>query len=334
MVRQVGLSDAVDEYLTHCAVRGLSPQTVRGFQSALGQLLTVVGNVNLRRIEGRHVDAVFARYQWAQSTRNNRLSQFHTFFAWCRARGYLARDSDPLYGWRRKTPADVARTRVPRTEWGRLFAACRTPLEGVVVATGLYLFLRASEQQALRVKHVHLDACEIDVYRTKTGQWDRMPIPSELDPYLREHLSWYSSQVAIDGDHHFIPAGTRPKDRTPTGQLIAGTGQLNPYKPISQPHRVVKRVLARCGYPTAGEGEHTLRRSGARAYFDYLVVNGYDGALRRVQSMLGHKNSRMTEIYLGLDLDRHSRNNDLRGKPMFPTIETANVHRLGEVSNG
>ena len=72
------------------------------------------------------------------------------------------------------------------------------------------------------------------------------------------------------------------------------------------------------GYDIAGEGGHTLRRSAARALYDELVEErGYDGALRRVQTMLDHKHSMTTELYLGLDVDKVARNKALRGKPMF-----------------
>lgn len=328
MKRAVMLDDAAEEYLAHCQARGLARLTVVSRRSALGQLLETTGNIQTWRLEGRHFDRVFAAYPWAQSTRNNRLAQYENFVAWCRARGYMSRDSDPLFGWNRKAPAEALRTRIPRAEWSRLFDACQTPRESVVVATGLYLFLRASEQQAIRIKNIDLAECEIDIYRTKTGQWDRMPIPSELDPYLREHLAWYSARISMDPEFFLIPAGTRPKDRNSSGQLLAGSGHLNPRAPFSKPHKVVQAILGRCGYPTAGEGEHTLRRSGARAYFDHLVESGYDGALRRVQSMLGHKDSKMTEVYLGLDLDRRTRNEDLRGRPMFPPVDTKTVVRL------
>ena len=76
-------------------------------------------------------------------------------------------------------------------------------------------------------------------------------------------------------------------------------------------------VLDRAGYPIAKEGGHTLRRSGARAYYDELCEDGYDGALRRVQSMLDHSTTIVTEGYLGLGLDKEARNKALKGQPMF-----------------
>jgi integrase len=78
-----------------------------------------------------------------------------------------------------------------------------------------------------------------------------------------------------------------------------------------------------------GVGGHVLRRSGARALFDRLRHEGYDGALKRVQSMLGHSNSVISERYLSLGVERLQRNEMLAGKPMFP--ETRKPGTLSEL---
>lgn len=326
------LGGAVAEYLSHCEARGQAEGTIKSRRVTLGQFLRVVGDINPRRVEGRHVDKFFTAFDWRDSTANNKVAHLDHFFRFLRARGYISRDRDPMFGFGRRTVPEVVRTRVPRTEWGRLLDACRTPAERLVIASGLYLFLRASEQQGLRVRDLDLPAYEVDVYRKKTKKWDRMPITAELEPHIREHLEWYSSRVQVEPDYFLIPGGTLPKQRQANGRLIAGTGLIDPTKPFSKPHQVVKRVLFRAGYPTYFEGEHTLRRSGARAYFDHLAQDGYPHALRRVQAMLGHKDSKTTEIYLGLDVDRHTRNEDLRGQFMFPPLDASNVTRLEVVS--
>jgi extradiol dioxygenase family protein len=43
---------------------------------------------------------------------------------------------------------------------------------------------------------------------------------------------------------------------------------------MSHPYRVAQRGLKALGYSTLGEGEHTLRRSGARALADRLRAAG------------------------------------------------------------
>jgi hypothetical protein len=36
--------------------------------------------------------------------------------------------------------------------------------------------------------------------------------------------------------------------------------------------------------------------------------------------MLGHKDAKTTQKYLGLTIERHQRNEMLAGKPMFPNV--------------
>lgn len=304
---------------------------MRGAVTAINLMRLALGDVTVSGIDGRSMDAVFASYVWSQSTRNQKISYYRAFFGWCRSRRYLPSEVDPLFGYRKLRVPEVDRTRIPRSEWSRLFASCVSVQERVIVATGLYLFLRASEQQGIQVQHVHLDDCQVEIYRVKTRQWDTMPISSELDPFLRAQLTSLAELFPLRPDHYLIPGRFRDLKRSPSGQLLAGTGSVNPDRPFTHPHRAIQRILARAGYPTLGEGEHTLRRSGARAYFDELAGSGYDGALRRVQSMLGHSSSAITERYLGLDLDRRSRNQSLRGKPMFSTPADSNVVPIREV---
>jgi integrase len=333
-VQQVRLSQAAREYAKHCEAKGLAEGTIRSRLSSLAVLQAVIGDMHVSRITGQMVDDMFSHYAWSRGTRNNRVSHLRAFFGWCRSRRYAPTDSDPMFGYRMRPVPEVQRTRIPRAEWSRVVDACISPHERVIVATGLYLFLRASEQQAIQIQHIHLDDCEIDIYRQKTRQWDTMPIPLELDPFIREQMTWLSSQFTLEPHHFLIPGRFRDLHREANGRLIKGTGSLNPDKPLTHVHRSVQRILQRAGYPTAGEGEHTLRRSGARAYFDMLASSGYDGALRRVQAMLGHRSSGMTEVYLGLDIDRRKRNTELRGKPMFPVAQTTNVVSIREAAHG
>ena len=107
--------------------------------------------------------------------------------------------------------------------------------------------------------------------------------------------------------------------RNNKGHFLAGKVMaVNPTKPNAYPWMIVQEVLERLEYPKKHEGGHTLRRSGARAYFDQLRSEGYDSAMRDVQAMLGHASLTTTEIYLGLNLDRQRRNARLAGKQMFP----------------
>lgn len=323
MRARVKLRQAAREYVEHSAAKGLAAGTVKSRQQGMAAMVRVLGDVQVWAMTGQHLDKVFSAHAWSVGTRNMRLAIYKGFFAWCRSRAYLHRDVDPAFGWRYQHVTEQPQLHIPHQEWPKLFGACMDPVETIALATGLYLFLRGSEQRHIQLKHVHLDDGELEIYRPKVRRWDVMPICLELDGYLRQQLTWMASQVNLEPEHYLIP--TRFAPRQAQGTFTAGSGPLNPSKPFCRPYSTVQGPLGRAGYPTAGQGEHTLRRSGARAYFDHLVSSGWDGALKRVQSMLGHKHAAMTERYLGLDLERSQRNQALKGHWMFPAAHHAQV---------
>jgi integrase len=236
--------------------------------------------------------------------------------------------NDPTFGWRTLRYEVPPKLRIPVNEWPKLFEACQTPIETISLATGLYLFLRGSEQRLLKVGSVDLASKTILVERPKVKAYDEMPISAELDSYLRPHLTWLAENGWADKHHYLIPARGGQVGVKGRRGFAVGISSYNPLRPVSKPHHTIQRVLGRAGYETFREGEHTLRRSGARAYYDSLCEQGYDRALRRVMSMLGHKHSRMTEIYLGLDPERQARNAELAGKPMFPALADARIVQI------
>lgn len=332
--RKALLSEVQAEYEQHCKARRLAPETIVGYSGLLRIMVRTLGDIPVWSLSHKHVDQIFASQSWTESSRNNRLGQLRAFFAWCRARGYMHRDNDPTFSWRMMPVPNKQRQRIPVQEWGRLFNACIHPQERIVLATGLYLFLRSSEQKRIQLKHINLAQGEVLIYRSKTKQWDLMPITSELHDYLTEHMTMMAQEGWTDPEHYLI--GKRGQlDVDENNQWVAGTGKMTYDKPFYRPHIVVQRILNRAGYPHFREGEHTLRRSGARAYFDALVDQGYDGALRRVQSMLGHKESSMTERYLGIELEQYLRNRALSRQAMFPSLQDESiVPMVRKVSHG
>ena len=327
------LLSATTEYLAFLLHRGDALNTRKQRQIALNQLYHAAGDIQIRNITMAHIDKMLSSGKWEPSTYNNKIIHLRAFFKWSRTMGYANRDHDPTAMFRMRKIPNKIRNRIPVQDWPQLFDAAENPIETMMLATGLFLFLRGSEQQGIRVKHVDLANHEIQIYRQKTSEWDTMPISTELAGYMRAHLTWLAERGYAEPDHHLIPQPTRPrpvKQADGHYRYVPGMQDVDPTRGVVRPHAHVKRVLARCGYATFQEGEHTLRRSGARAYFDQLVASGYDGALRRVQAMLGHRNSLMTERYLGLDLDRSTRNDDIAGQLLFPGVfgPQANVVHL------
>lgn len=198
------LSEASERYVDHCRARRLADSTIQSRTSGLARMKDVIGDLMLDSISGEHVDRVFNAYQWEPTTRNKRIGEYKGFFAWARGCRFMSQQANPMLGWRQKTAPIKRRIRIPFAEWSRLFNACQHPQERIVIATGLYLFLRASEQQALRVGCVDFQSKTIDVWRPKIQTWQTLPIPEELEPELRSWLTYLSERYELRDEHHLI----------------------------------------------------------------------------------------------------------------------------------
>lgn len=335
-VTKLRISEASLRYADHCRARKLADSTIRSRVAGLARMRQVIGDLLLDSISGEHVDRVFNHYSWEPTTRNKRIGEYRSFFAWAKGCRYMSQQANPMFGWRQKTPPMKRQLRIPFAEWSRLFDACQHPQERIVIATGLYLFLRSSEQQALRVGCVDLQSNLIDVWRPKTQVWQTLPIPSELAVELRSWLTYLSERYELRDDHHLICSRNKDMRHDPKTHLwIPGSGTLNLERPVYKPNLIVQRVLRRAGYDfDKGIGEHTLRRSGARALFDSLVGEGYDGALKTVQALLGHKFSNVTEIYLGIDVEQRRVLDKFAGRLMFPAAASATIVPILEGKRG
>ena len=338
------LSETIAEYLASCSSGGDGKSTIRNKRRTLDHFLTVVGNIQTRNVAPQHVDTFFAAMQakhHAPGTLNNHLFTLRHYFRWCSQRRYRPVGDDPSAGRRPFKTPERRRLIVPRSDFARLLDAAEHPRDRIVVALGLYLFLRQSEIASLKLSDVDLDGGTVWITVHKTGQIDPMPITKQLDKELRRWLSWYAIDAGeLQLDWYLCPAKK--------GARFVGTGQrklmrvqtgaetLRPTAKMRHVEDCAKRALVKAGFPirdadgkSTMEGIHTLRRSGARALFDDRVDNGgYDGIGRALQAMLHHKNFTMTERYLQIDLDRKRRDEMLRGQSMFTEVDMTNVVEL------
>jgi integrase len=332
------LSQAIPLFEKERLAAGYSPATMRSIRVTLGFLLTHSGDQALDAVTPKLV-ADFTGWRRkagdADGTLNKRRYHLAAFFEWARANGYMPPASNPLSTTRAVKVMPSAKLRIPADEFPRLLDAAPTPKDRIIVALGLFLFLRGSEIAELRWQDVDYKSQEIHVTVPKTKQRDIMPISKELDYELRRWAVEYGRQAGIvRRENYIVPASVNHLNHEPL---------LVPGKPHPQAYRNVQRVLELAGYQVRGEngeslreGQHTLRRSGARALFDARLAEGYDGALRQVQAMLHHTTGAMTEKYLGLDIDRQVRNSAIKGKAMFaknlPVQERENMKHLAVVS--
>lgn len=341
------LSDVIEEHLFAEATDGRAPGTLRGRRATLLRLLAVTGNIYVKNLEPHHVDRLLVELAKTRAvqTRNIDIAHLSAFFKWCRFRRYLPLHSNPLGDRKYQKHLATVKRRISMTDFPQLLDAAEHPRDRIAVALGLYLFLRASEITTLTMADVHLDRGEIDVTVWKTKQRDVMPICEELDIELRRWLTRYTEQVGeLPDDYLLVPAKyVVPYRQDPvTRRLVRAEGVVK-YKPtrqVNNPERIVQRALELMGHSTRDaegkslrDGIHTLRRSGARALFDQLRSEGYDGALQRVRAMLHHEDGSMTEKYLGINVEYEQRNELLRGRRMY-SLRADNVVELRKVSSG
>lgn len=333
------LSDVIDDFEAMCRSNAYSPATIRSYASTARRFLEHVGNIRFRNITARHVDTYFTARQVKgvqRSSLNAELTCLRALFKFASSHRLLPAGQNPLAHRRLFRYPKRHRQRVPAHDFPRLLDACDDPRNRAVVAVGLYLLLRQGEMKLIRVGDVDLTHGEVAVQIPKSGTEDRMPISLELDRELRRWLTAYTEELGRPPrpSDYLLPARGRFSVELFNADGTIQRGELRPHKPIGNPTLVVKNALEKCGYPTRdengdplGEGVHTLRRSAARARFDALVGQGYDGALRHVQSLLHHSASTTTETYLGIEVDRNRRDKLVKGAVMFPT-DNSNVTSL------
>lgn len=338
------LSDLVDEFEASLTSNSYSKNTVRNHTRAARELLAHVGNIQVRNVTDRHVDGFFAMRKarlLKPSSLNVELAALRALFKYATMRRYIPANADPTAHRRPFRVLQRERQRIPARDFGRLLDCADNPRDRVLLAIGLYLFLRASEIQQLHVADCDLQRGEMAVEVIKSSKFDPMPICEELDVELRRWLTFYTQHLdrPLRPDDYLVPARLRPqfvKGKMPgwNASMAKGTLELDPTRPAGNMPAVVQRALLKFGLDvrdaddkSLSEGVHTLRRSGARALFDSLVQDGYDGALRTVQSMLHHSTAATTERYLGVQLDKKRRDDIIRGRRMFH-VDESNVITL------
>lgn len=321
--------------------RGIAENTCKRDYATLNGIVATTGpNLKVTSLSTQHIDAFFLkRSVLSAQTQNLDLTTLRSFLTFLETRGRVKNATRLLADYRPLKYTPETRMRVPVGQFPALLDCAAGPRERVVIALGLYLFLRSSEIKLLRIKNVSLSTDEVSVRVPKTKDADVMPISAELTLELRSWLTHYSTQVGELDPEWFLVPNIILKDwtRKPTGQLIAPGGQdFLPTMPVSTPERVVQRALENLGWTTTKrEGVHTLRRSGARALYDELAASdGHSNALETVSAMLHHKVMATTQIYLGLTESRRKRDRLIAGRPMFPSLSDTTVTRLPVRNDG
>lgn len=321
------MKEAIDAYEAHLTAKGRAVNTINNNLQPLRHLWRVVGDINVASLRPQHVDKMFTKSNWSPATRNLYIGNLKGFVKFLRRMNYVPKDFDFMDGWEPGRVPKAESLIIPPEEFASLLDAAKHPRDRALIAVGLFTFCRSSEVCTIRVGDVDFDRDTIAIFRWKTSQADILPMCSELKEELLRWLAYYEKAVGgLQTGYYLVPAlGPNTMRYNPHTRLLEPENEVQPIRPttkIGHPYEPVQRALAAIGYPTGRTGGHTLRRSGARALFDQCRSVGYDGALRHVASMLGHADTKITEQYLGLGIERMQRNELLAGKPMLPNLTT------------
>lgn len=300
----------------------LAYNTIKNYTTSFNRLLETTGNIPAAELHPTHIDQLVAKHRTtgnSVATINLNVSHIRVLCRWAKARGYMPATVDPTLDWDGLTDHKKPRAWLPMSTFPVLLDAAADPWERMLISLGLYTMLRSSEMRSITLGDVDLESGVLHVQIFKTKDSDSMPICSELDAELRSYLIWLQEQVdyPLTDGCYLIPG------KTPYAfQKL----RVDPMIPLAKPEDILRRVLRNAGIEVPkGNGLHLLRRSAARALFSELCDRGYDGALRQVQTWLHHKNSTMTEHYLGLTLDREQRDKQTIGQSLFPSLQADNI---------
>lgn len=334
------LSDAIDDYMRFRKSLDLAKATLLTQRTVLQRFLAVNGNIWCQSISDQHIIRYFeeaGKTKEPASLRND-YGVLSGFFDWLRQTRRMAMDNNPLYGRRRPKVVKRERNKLSVSKFPALLdaAEARSPRDRAAIAVLLYTLARDAEVTSLRIRDVDLSSQHIRIRRHKTRQEDSLPICSELDAELRRWLITYTEDVGYLEPHFFlVPSRISQGVRGEKG-IIRGQQHVRytPENEIPQLAKIVTPALDDIGFPVRDEngnplreGAHTIRRSGARAMYDGLVDRGHDGALRIVQSFLGHASLTQTETYVGVTADRRTRDDLFAGKPMYGLGEVTQLRK-------
>lgn len=182
-----------------------------------------------------------------------------------------------------------------------------------------YTLVRGSEAITLKVRDLDLDSGYVNTTRHKTGDFDMIPILEDLDVEMRRYLIEYQKCVGgpLHGDMYLFPRFLNNR---------AGTAIVRPYEQrYKLSYTCHERIVAALPehersdpYITRGIGSHSVRRSMARAMFEWRAQEMKDSdAMRQVQGMLGHADVEMTQRYIGKESIKETRDAAFRGARMF-----------------
>lgn len=336
------LGDVIDEYLD-LRERHKKAATHRADRGYLLRMLAHIGNIQIRHLESRHIQAFMAEPTprgiagLSPDTYNQALCRIRSFDRYCRELGYVHRALVPGTVTSMKVPVK-RRARYTAVQLLEIIDAADHPRDRFLLALLCNTALRGGEALPLRWRDVHEDEQVLDVTVFKSDRIDRRPITEDLATELRRWRAYVTAEVGFPQPDWYLACKKNSFRFADDGNGLTfydpSRARIVPAEPMHNPERIVQRSLAKLGHPTLQEGGHTIRRSVALIYFEQLVAQGFDDALLTVSALLNHKDVTVTQRYLGLDRHVEKRDLSLKGEPFLTRgVTEGTVTLLHETAN-
>lgn len=341
----IRLDEAIEKYLTRIKNEGQSDRSIYTARYALRRMQKAVAsrrepNPYLHLITAAMmddycygVDGIRANIKAISFNRYRSVLKVFFDYAinmrWC--------DTNPMSAISPARP-DMPTTRLllSATELLALLDYAANPIERIGLSLGMNTGLRGNDIRHLTIFDANLPAGVIQTEIRKTKKLDDKPITMELHRELVHYLKFYAAVTGLSGPEELPNEWLlMPSYRRAAPGELDKRVKPRPLRVHTNPWRMVQRPLAKMGYPTKGEGFHTLRRSSARALFEKLRESGEgrDHALLIVKEFLNHTNVSQTEHYLGIQAERAIRDKMLRGQTFLGELAESERARINDGGN-
>lgn len=301
---------------------GHSPHTVKGEQPGLTWFADFMESIDIDVVSmcgPEHAAMWWEALDHLQpATRATRLAQLRSFLRFCVHKGWLS--ADPTLLLRARPVVHDPRLRLTADELLTVIDCAGSQRDRIVLALAVNLALRGGEISRLRIADVNLAANEMTVRVDKTHEIDIMPINADLRIELEQWLDHYQDNGTVLSNSFLVPS----MYTGPTAREVYRSNRI-----YSEPYRAVQQALRRAGFVVPrGEGVHTVRRSMARVYFDYIEdETSFDSALVATMSLLHHSRPETTLHYVGRNRASLARDRILKGKPFLRKLAPAHTLR-------
>ena len=276
------INQAISEFKEWLKIRGLSPETLRGYDmdtrqfsrwiSAQFNSPVIIDEITIHHIED-FVSYLSNERGIKPSSVNRKINALSTFFQCMRKKKYI--QENPMEDFQRMKVPDSERIYLSKEEVESIIQAIDHPVLHYFAMTMAYSGLRVNECIHLTLNDINFEEDYIQVINGKGGKNRKIPLNQQLKVKLEEYLKSH-----------------RPKTDSLFFFALKRTGTVS----VQYVNRMLKDACEKAGIEKHVTS-HILRHSFA----SYLVKK--DTHVAVIQKLLGHASVKTTSVYLHVNQD-------------------------------